>query len=232
MTATPSPAGGSPRPRRRRAARGQGELLRDEILEATEQLLEGLGDVEAVSIRAVADAVGVTPPSIYRHFADKTELVFAVCERQFERLERVMRDAVDGVACPLERLDRLGRAYLRFGLENPEHYRVLMMGHPDAQPPDFDVTALLADSGFGVLLATVTDGIEAGLLRRVEPLDAAISLWAGVHGLTSITISKPDVGRPVVDRVLEFVLDAQVRGLATPEGLAVWERHRAAGVVE
>lgn len=230
MTTTPEPVGGSPRPRRRRAARGQGELLRDEILEATEQLLEELGDVEAVSIRAVADAVGVTPPSIYRHFADKTELVFAVCERQFHRMAQALTAAVSDLDDPIVQLEHLGRAYVRFGLDNPEHYRVLMMGHPDVRPPGFDVTALLTDAAFALLLEILRDGMAQGVFRPVEPLDAGIAVWTAVHGLTAITISKPDVALPVVDRALDTVVDTQIRGLATAEGLAVWERHRA-GVV-
>jgi AcrR family transcriptional regulator len=52
-----------------------------------DQLLVESGDVGSLSIRAIADRVGVTPPSIYLHFADKTELVFAVCEEHFRRLD-------------------------------------------------------------------------------------------------------------------------------------------------
>ena len=81
------------RPPRARARRGDGERLRAEILAATERLLIQTGDQEAVSIRAIADAVGVTPPSIYLHFADKTELLFAVCEKHFEVLDRQLEDA-------------------------------------------------------------------------------------------------------------------------------------------
>src|ERR671919_168101 len=69
--------------RRPRARKGKGAALRDEILDATERLLLKLGSAEAVSIRSVADAVGVTPPSIYRHFTDKTELIFEVSARHF-----------------------------------------------------------------------------------------------------------------------------------------------------
>jgi AcrR family transcriptional regulator len=62
--------------RRPRLPRGEGRRLRGEIMAAAERLLIDTGSQEAVSIRAVADAVGVTPPSIYRHFADKSELIF------------------------------------------------------------------------------------------------------------------------------------------------------------
>src|ERR687888_1032271 len=99
--------------RRRRAPRGQGERLRAEILEAAERLLVQTGDQEAVSIRAVADAVGVTPPSIYLHFADKNELVFAVCERAFARFDAVQEEAAAQSDDPLESLMLRGRAYIR-----------------------------------------------------------------------------------------------------------------------
>ena len=68
--------------RRSRSRRGQGEQLRDEILAAAERILIETNDQTALSIRAIAAAVGVTPPSIYLHFADRNDLVFAVCERQ------------------------------------------------------------------------------------------------------------------------------------------------------
>lgn len=70
-----------PLTRRRRAPRGSGVYLRDEILDAATQLLLDTGHAKAVSIRAVAQRVGVTPPSIYLHFADKDALLDAVCAR-------------------------------------------------------------------------------------------------------------------------------------------------------
>jgi AcrR family transcriptional regulator len=56
--------------RRTRSARGSGTDLRAEIIAATRRLMSETGHADAVTIRAVARAVGVTAPSIYRHFAD------------------------------------------------------------------------------------------------------------------------------------------------------------------
>jgi len=67
--------------RRRRAPRGSGDQLRDEILGAATDLLLETGDEKAVSIRSVSQRVGVTSPSIYLHFADKDALLDAVCAR-------------------------------------------------------------------------------------------------------------------------------------------------------
>ena len=69
--------------RRHRARRGSGDLLRAEILTAAEELLVETGSEELVSVRAIADRVGVTTPSIYLHFADKQTLLDTVCGQVF-----------------------------------------------------------------------------------------------------------------------------------------------------
>ena len=87
MTFAAGTAAASPGPvqRRSRSRRGEGDLLCDEILAAAERILIETNDQAALSIRAIASAVGVTPPSIYLHFADRNDLVFAVCERRNAR---------------------------------------------------------------------------------------------------------------------------------------------------
>src|ERR1700738_4348258 len=144
-----------PSPRRSRARRGQGELLRAEILEAAERLLIATGDESALSIRAIAKAVGVTPPSIYLHFADRNELVYALVEHQFAHLDEAMQVAAAGVEDPLDRVAARGRAYIDFGLANPEHYRLLMMGRPDSTPERFLDERLESTSAFTHVVAGV-----------------------------------------------------------------------------
>ncbi|GEE04190.1 hypothetical protein nbrc107696_46360 [Gordonia spumicola] len=84
----------APRPR---SPRGSGEQLADEIIAATTDLLMELGSGDAVSIRAVAQRVGVTPPSIYLHFQDKDALLDAVCAHYYERFDDVMMAAGEGI---------------------------------------------------------------------------------------------------------------------------------------
>jgi AcrR family transcriptional regulator len=204
--------------RRRRARRGQGDRLREEILEAAERLLVETGDEEAVSIRSVAEAVGVTPPSIYLHFADKNELMFAVCERQFVRLDRVLEEAAAGSDDPLESLRLRGRAYVRFGLENPEHYRILFMGKPKSEPEGFDAERLRNMASFDHLVDAVRRCMDAGAIPRQEPVFVALGLWAVVHGLTSLLISKPDFPWPNADALADHLCAVQVAGLGRMPG--------------
>src|SRR5579862_9024849 len=115
------------RPVRSRARRGEGDRLREEIVAATAALLESTGDMDAVSIRAIADAVGVSSPSIYLHFPDKTALLYAVCQERFEQLDQVMGAAAALASDPFDEVKRRGAAYIRFGLDHPEQYRILFM---------------------------------------------------------------------------------------------------------
>ena len=201
------------RERRKRAPRGQGERLREEILEAAERLLVEAGDEEAVSIRAVADAVGVTSPSIYLHFADKTELMFAVCERQFERLDRVLEEAAAESADPLESLKLRGRAYVRFGVENPEQYRILFMGRAGSSPAGFDAERMANMASFDHLVDAVRRCMDAGQLPAGDPGFVALGLWAVVHGITSLLVSKPEFPWPPRDDFADYLCDVQLHGL-------------------
>src|SRR5262245_54990080 len=151
--------------RRRRLPKGEGQQLREEILAATERMLLDTGSFEAVSIRAVADAVGVTPPSIYRHFEDKTALIFEVCTRHFGALESYIGERCKHIEAPVASLAALGRAYIEFGIANPEPYRIMFMTRPDTVPIEFQGEVLAESAAFADLMTWVQRCIDAGRFR-------------------------------------------------------------------
>jgi AcrR family transcriptional regulator len=204
--------------RRPRARKGQGAALRDEILAATERLLLETGSAEAVSIRAVADRVGITPPSIYRHFADKADLIFEVCARHFAALDESLANAIEGVDDPVNRLRAMGLAYMRFGLANPEPYRILFMTPADATPEEYKVVVLRDNAAFDEVRRCAQECIDAGRFRPgfTDSYRLAIGFWARVHGLTSLLIAKPEFPWPAdreafVDEYASICLAGVVR---------------------
>lgn len=202
--------------RRSRARRGDGDRLRNEILVAAEALLIATNDQAALSIRAVAAAVGVTPPSIYLHFADRNDLLFAVCERHAAQLEQAMADAAVGVDDPLERLRLRGLAYIHYGLAHPEHYRILMMSRPDDTPDRFIDERMVDTAGLLPAVADVEAAIERGVFPDQDPLDAVKLLWMIVHGMVSLLISKPDFPFPSPEVSYQRLYDMLLSGLVTP----------------
>jgi AcrR family transcriptional regulator len=203
----------SPAAARPRARRGEGELLRDEILNAAERLLIESGDQNAVSIRAIADAVGVTPPSIYLHFADKETLLFAVCERQFD----IFRDALDTAARttddPVEALTRRAEAYVKFGLEHREAYQIMFMGRAGIMEKHAESVEKGAGA-FTDLVENVERARDAGAIRDdIDTTTAAIFMWTGVHGITSLLISAPHFPWGDQDQLVHELCELKLRAL-------------------
>jgi AcrR family transcriptional regulator len=199
---------------RPRAPRGAGSRLRDELLDATGALLTETGDADQVSIRAVCGRVGVTPPSVYLHFADKDDLIFAVCAREFARLDAFMDEAAAGAADPVDALRRRGRAYVQFGLDRPEHYRLLFMSRhsgitrPETQPE------LPGTAAFSHLVDAVQACVDAGAFAAdTDAFAAAATIWTGVHGVTSLLITLPDFPWGDVDALVARSCDTQLRAL-------------------
>jgi AcrR family transcriptional regulator len=210
----PAVSDASPR-RRTRSRRGQGDQLREEILAAAERILIDTNDESALSIRAIASAVGVTPPSIYLHFADRNDLVFAVCERQAEQVDEVMEQAAQVGTDPWDRIRLRGLAYLRWGLDNPEHYRILMMSRPDATPERFVDQRLADASGLAAVAEDIGLAAGDGLIAPLDdPVREAELFWMVIHGMVSMLIAKPDFPFGPPEELFDAMVDLVYRGLA------------------
>jgi AcrR family transcriptional regulator len=198
--------------RRKRASRGSGEQLRAEIVDATKDLLAESANSDAVSIRMVADAVGVTSPSIYLHFADKDALIEAVVSDVFAELDEAMMAAGAAVEHPLGKLRAYGQAYVKFAVEHPEHYRVATMERcpTEGQPGHLDM--VLADAAFVHFMATVQECMDAGIFAKGDPLPITLQLWSSAHGIASLMIAKPYLPWGDVEAAADPVLCAAALG--------------------
>ncbi|MCK2258259.1 TetR/AcrR family transcriptional regulator [Crossiella sp. S99.1] len=173
--------------RRVRANPGEGGRLREEVLLAAERMLVEAGTEEVLTLRAVAERVGVTTPSVYRHFASKDELVEAVCLRAWDGLGSRIREACARLTDPFIALGQCGRAYIRFALDHPVQYRVLMLRRTETSPA--------AEACFGYMVDAVTACVATGALHG-EPRRLALSLWSAMHGCASLLINQPSLPWP------------------------------------
>ncbi|CAN5360644.1 TetR/AcrR family transcriptional regulator [soil metagenome] len=195
----------TPLTRRRRAPRGSGEQLHDEILDAATGLLLETGDAKAVSIRSVAQRVGITSPSIYLHFADKHALLDAVCARYFEKLDEVMQLAAAGEPTTLGVLRAQGLAYVRFAAQTPELYRIATMCQGT---PGSDVDASLTSSAFIHMRDSVQTLMDEGIYAPGDPTAMALQLWTAAHGVAALLIAKPYFPFGDIDAFADQVLRA------------------------
>lgn len=183
--------------------------LRTRIASAAQELfLEG--GVEAVSMRKVAELVGVTAPAIYRHFKDKDELLNEIILSGLGILEGYLRPAFDAPT-PEARLVRLIDRYLDFALEQPKYFDFAFLVPSRTVSHMSEEIARHGMETFGFALQQVGLCMEQGTFKKDDPLETAILIWAEVHGLVTLFKMKrfgPDetefrrIYRGAVDRLL------------------------------
>ena len=162
---------------------------------------------DAVSLRAVARATGVSQAAPYNHFADKEALLAAAAAEGFRQFAAALRAATGQAPPGMARLKALGRAYVGFAAKRPALFR-LMFGPPlAAAAPDSEL-ATAARDGYAVLAETLRPGAPASAGRsRSDGPDEAIGAWALVHGLATLLIDRqlrapPDGAEALFDRVI------------------------------
>ena len=180
----------SARPRQRNA-RGEGNRLRSEIVEATIHLVDAR--VERLTLRAIAREAGITGPSIYDHFPDVESIRNEVIRSCYEDLIARIHQAQQGVADPVGRLEATCVTYTSYGADFPHRYALLFRVERDQ-----DEKLAVGQTG-AAALQTLVDGIascrDAGLSTSTDPYDDALAVWAAIHGLTTLRSSRPHFAR-------------------------------------
>lgn len=197
---------------RARSRRGQGATLREDIIEGASALLAETGNPTLLSLRAVAKRVGIATTSVYLHFPDIDHLVLAVADRFFSQLASAQDDAEAGISDPLERLLARCRAYCRFALEHPGHYR-LMFRAELAPGVALSFSEAPGRSSFESLITAVGRCLEVDDgERRGDAMRLATSIWSLEHGFVSLRLSRPRFPWPPIEELVSDSVRRLVRG--------------------
>ncbi len=195
------------------------EHLRRRILDAAREILLKEG-CDCLTMRKVAEKIEYTPTTIYLHFQDKEELIGTVCDETFEGLLRVLERVQKEHSEPLKRLRAGCRAYVDFGLENPELYRVTFLtAMPHLAQHDPKVLEELAQrhpagfKAFDFLREAVAGCTKDGILRKMDAETGAQAIWASIHGIVSLLIVKPFFPWVAQNRLIDTVIESAINGL-------------------
>ena len=176
-------------PTRERNKRGEGERLREALLDAASSLLAEGGDIERLSIRAVTARAGVTATALYLHFSDKDDLGRELKKRCFAELGDVLAAAEERHAGdPLKQLHAMGLAYLGYAREHPGHYA--LMFQPAKRKPRRAAPADVRAAG-AALLSRVAEAVARLVGDGAEAHEAAAALWLALHGRAAIEQAMP-----------------------------------------
>ena len=189
----------------------QREVARRTILDATARLLLELG-YDEFSIRRLVERCGYAAPSIYHYFGDKDGLLDALIDERFSKLMAQLK-RVPRSADPVAYIRGLAIAFVRFGMKNPEHFRLLFTPRAGDQkpPPSSEEARKLIEETFGALW-------DGGRLRTGDPQTAGQALSVMCQGLVWSRISRPDYawGKTLT----EDAIDALLRGLVAQDDAA------------
>lgn len=211
---SPATATSAERPRASGGTRLQGAPrdLREAIFRAASELLLEDGYAQ-FSLRKLAARIGYSATTIYRHYTDKDALIFAVIEQGFSQFGQFVCDAASPHSDPFDRLRAMGRAYVRFGLENPVHYRVMFMercdywSHKDAHPES------AAMQSFQALRDVVAACFDSGRTSVTDADAATHAVWAHVHGLVALALTMPFLEPTDIEAMTEASLTLTLEGL-------------------
>jgi AcrR family transcriptional regulator len=173
-------------PARKPASRyHHGDLRRALLAEAVRTI--GTHGIEALTLREAGRRLGVSRTALYRHFSDKGALLAAVARDGFQRFRADLSTEWNRVGHNWEGLAAMGRAYVRFAIANPSHYRVMFGQFSDLCAKD---PALQADAraAFEVLLDALATLQNAGVVRAADLTVTAEFVWATVHGVAMLAI--------------------------------------------
>jgi len=187
------------------------ENLRQEIMDAAREMFvaEGYGQV---SMRKIADKIGYSATTIYLYFKDKNDLVHQICEQTFARLAQNIKAIYLLSDNPLEKLRSGLREYIYFGLKHPSQYEIVFITPlPVEVEKEFEETN--GKIAFDTLRSVIAECVSANLLKHNDIELISQTLWAGIHGVTSLMIQHG--GFPFVERekLVDSVIDTLISGI-------------------
>lgn len=174
------------RTNRKRADRYHHGDLRRALLEEALRTIQAQG-VDALTLRAVGERLGVSRTALYRHFSDKPALLAAVGREGFRLLRLTLTGAWEQNGRGRDGFEAMGFAYVRFAVEHPAHYRVMFGGFIQACEKD-ETFVEEATAAFQVLVDSLVELQRAGLVRADDPLLQARMIWSLVHGIAMLVI--------------------------------------------
>jgi AcrR family transcriptional regulator len=172
--------------------------LRDTLVEHGLHILEAEG-LASLSLRQLAQRVGVSQTAPLHHFEGKLGLLAAIAAEGFRRLFEYRMKRLKGLIDPRERLMVVMLAYVEFANEHPNLFH-LMFGPEIPSKAQFPDLEQAATRSYGILETCVADY----LIACGKPLDtertATLAAWTACHGLATILVDRQNTPRDILRR--------------------------------
>lgn len=188
--------------------------LRDRILYISRHMLFEEG-YKSLSMRKIAKQANVTATSIYLYFESKDHLLHTLIEESIEELSRYIENRALPLTDTVERFEAIIKAYVEFGMNYPEKYEIIYMVRPEAMARYPKEKFRKARRCYELLVETIEDGVSKNMMEVSQPLTAAYSVWAQLHGIVSVVLNKRLDSRINHENFIKESTDHVIQGFLT-----------------
>lgn len=161
--------------------------LAESLLDAVDELATKFG-LEAVTLRACAKIVGVSPSSAFRHYADKRALLTAFATKALQQLSESMELAQNrALQDGSNAFKAVGLAYIEFALDKPAFFRAMWR----------EETIYTSDEAYVAATQRLRSHLQGGFAETIEDDDPhnfsphELLAWSTVHGLAQLFVDGP-----------------------------------------
>ncbi|WP_100401924.1 TetR/AcrR family transcriptional regulator [Bacillus sp. FJAT-42315] len=192
--------------------------IKKEIIDAARQLFLEEG-YQHVSMRKIASKIGYTPTTIYIYFKNKEEILLHLLEEGYSLFYHELKIAYDHSFDQSHeiKLFNMCEAYIYFGLKQPDYYNIIFTKNLETNTSRIENSNRF--NGF-LLLNTVVKGfIQENTFiensQELVPSDMNVShtIWASLHGLTSLLITFPQFDWGEQNRLIQFHIRTIIQGI-------------------
>jgi AcrR family transcriptional regulator len=190
--------------------------LRRVVIETALELIAEQG-IESLTLREIAQRIGVSRMAPYRHFENKTVLLVAMAQEGFQSLFiHLQISLAQSPPNLLTRWQSLGVAYILYAVSNPVHYRVMFDSSLSNRKiyPNLYANAL---QNFNCLLEIIVECQQHQLIRQDNPQQLAQISWSLVHGLSMLFIDQQfaTMGCAPIEELANSAMKSLIAGLKT-----------------
>ena len=198
-------------------ARSRRTLVSNELLDHAARLFSERG-FAGTSLQDIADAMGVSRPSIYTYVRNKEELLAELVHDVLDPTVRILEEAHERTDVPAEqRLADAVRAMAVHNCRNTRRFRLLDRSEPHLSP---ELAAQHRDSRrrvLALLVALVEDAVTVGALRPLPGRTVALSVLGMINWIA--WWYRPEVDGPAED-VADVMVDMALSGIRRTDGRA------------
>jgi len=160
------------------------ETTKEQLVSAASKLLDS-GGQHAVTLRAVAEQVGVSHNAPYRHFPSRSALLAAVAERDFDRLRQAFEDQVSAGHDAETALRNAAAALIEYAVQHKARYRLLFSDPGLLPEPSLRHAALGSFQAFGLIVSRCQ---REGILPAIDAVSLTGLIYAALHGAIDLEL--------------------------------------------